>query len=217
MSETGYGDFEFERRFYVEDLPDLVLDDPTPTLIVQNYYLAQDGYAIRVRAQASGVRLLLNGTEDINAILEEYAEHFDFCAITVKGPMNSGTRYEAERELDITMGLNLLQRGDHRIIKNRYALWLDTDGWVIDVFGGENSPLVIAEVERGSPVTDLTIPTFCVSEVTEDRRFSNETLSRATFGQWVEEYSVELETLGPTFVETLGTNTYTPRDDKPMS
>ena len=34
MSETGYGDFEFERRFFVRGLPDAVRDDPTPTLIV---------------------------------------------------------------------------------------------------------------------------------------------------------------------------------------
>jgi len=208
VSETGYGDFEFERRFYVEELPAMVLEDPSPTLIVQNYYLAQDGYAIRVRAQAAGVRLLMTGDEDINEILEAHSDKFDFCAITVKGPMNSGTRYEAERELDISMGLNLIKRGANRIIKNRYSLWLDADGWVIDVFGGKNHPLMIAEVERGGPVTDLTIPNFCVSEVTEDKRFSNETLSHTPFIECAEDYGVELETSGPVFVQSLGQNVH---------
>lgn len=53
-NDCGFGDFEFERRFYVEHLPSVVLDDPTPTLIVQSYYLAEQGHALRVRAQATG-------------------------------------------------------------------------------------------------------------------------------------------------------------------
>ncbi len=208
MSETGYGDFEFERRFYVETLPEVVMDDPTPTLIVQNYFLAQDGYAIRVRLQAPGVRLHMTGAEDIDALLEEHAGTFDFCAITVKGPMNNGTRYEAERELDITQGLNMLQRGTNRVIKNRYSVWLGSDGWVIDVFGGSNFPLLVAEVERGGPVTDLEIPSFCVSEVTEDKRFSNESLSHAPFAHWADQYGVELGGVGPVFLDSLGTNVF---------
>ncbi|WP_334169387.1 hypothetical protein [Timonella senegalensis] len=208
MSETGYGDFEFERRFYLEELPVVALDDPTPTLIVQNYFLSKDGYAIRVRASAQGVRLEHSGHEDIDAVLRTHAADFDFCAITVKGPMNAGTRYEAERELDISMGLNLLERGDNRIIKNRYSVWLDSDGWVIDVFGASNFPLIVAEVERGGPVTDLRIPSFCVSEVTEDRRFANESLAVVPFSQWAQDYGVELGTTGPVFMESLGTNVH---------
>jgi adenylate cyclase len=208
MSETGYGDFEFERRFYVEELPAVVMDDPTPTLIIQNYFLAQDGYALRIRAQAPGVRLVMDGTEDIDAILEQHTSAFDFCAMTVKGPMNSGTRYEAERELDVNVALNMLTRGSHRIIKNRYSVWLGTDGWVVDAFGGANFPLLVAEVERGSPVTDLSIPSFCVSEITEDKRFSNEALSHTPFGLWATQYGVELGAAGPTFMESLGANTF---------
>ena len=210
MSENGYGDFEFERRFYVETIPLLVMDDPTPSLIVQNYFLAEDGFGIRVRAQATGVHYDMDGHEPIDEILERHSAAFDFCAITVKGPMNAGTRYEAERELDISVGLNLLQRGRNRIIKNRYALWLGSDGWVVDVFGGTNYPLVIAEVERGGPVTDLSIPEFCVSEVTEDRRFANDSLAVRPFNTWAEEYGTELGTVGPVFMESLGTNTIEP-------
>jgi len=208
MSETGFGDFEFERRFYVETLPAVALDDPSPTLIVQNYFLSADGYAIRVRLSAQGIRLKNLGHEDISEVLREHASDFDFCAITVKGPMNAGTRYEAERELDISVGLNLLERGNNLIIKNRYSVWLDSDGWVIDVFGAHNFPLIVAEVERGGPVTDLAIPAFCVSEVTEDKRFSNEYLALTPFSQWAEEFGVQLGTTGPTFMQGMGTNTH---------
>ena len=46
MSDTGYGDFEFERRFWVRDLPRELLD-ASPALIVQSYFLADEGFAIR--------------------------------------------------------------------------------------------------------------------------------------------------------------------------
>lgn len=207
MGDQGYGDFEFERRFFVQDLPSVVLEDPSPNLIVQNYYLAKEGHAIRVRAQGPGVRLEMTGHEDVDHILKNYASAFDFCAITVKGPMIGGTRYEAEREIDLSVGLNMLALGGDPIIKNRYSLWLGTDGWVIDVFGGKNRPLIVAECERSGPVTDLSIPSFCTSEVTEDKRFSNESLSHTPFTAWSSSYRQLLEQEGPTFMQSLGTNT----------
>lgn len=155
MSDTGYGDFEFERRFFVRTPPAELLSEPDPVLIVQSYYLAQDGYALRLRVQASGVRLPLGPDADPLAVLEEVGDRFEFCAVTLKGPMNVGTRYEAEREIDVTVGTEMIRRGGHRIVKNRYSVWLGADGWVVDVFGGANAPLVIAECERSGPVTDV--------------------------------------------------------------
>ena len=91
--------------------------------------------------------------------------------------MNEGTRYEAERELDVSVGIELVRRGGARVAKTRHSVWLGDDGWVVDTFAGGNAPLMIAEVERGGPVTDLTIPAFCVTEVTSDPRFSNDALA----------------------------------------
>ena len=42
MSEQGYGDFEFERRFVARDVPADLLET-TPTLIVQSYLLSDEG------------------------------------------------------------------------------------------------------------------------------------------------------------------------------
>ncbi|SDD07706.1 CYTH domain-containing protein [Sanguibacter gelidistatuariae] len=207
MSDCGYGDFEFERRFFVDQLPPAALTEPDPMLIIQSYYLAAQGYAMRLRVQSSTVLLPLDGTEDDLAIMSDYASEFEFCAVTIKGPMNGGTRYEAEREIDVSVGLDMIRLGGARIIKNRYAMWLDGDGWVVDVFGGSNRPLIIAECERGGPVTDLTIPNFCVTEVTEDRRFSNESLSQNPYGTWAADYATELAVQGPRFLQGFGHNT----------
>jgi CYTH domain-containing protein len=205
-SDTGYGDFEFERRFFVRDRPAELLDEPDPVLIVQSYFLAQDGYALRLRAQAPGLRLDLGPDSDPVAVLDEVVDAVDFCAVTLKGPMNVGTRYEAEREIDPIVGVQMIRRGGHRVVKNRYSVWLGADGWVIDVFGGENSPLVIAECERAGPVTDLQIPAFCVTEVTDDPRFANDGLAKNPYRRWAESFADELARTGPRFLQDFGHN-----------
>ncbi|GEL96217.1 hypothetical protein [Cellulomonas composti] len=207
MSDETYDerrpDFEFERRFWVRELP-TDLHDATPTLIVQSYYLADEGYALRVRAQTSGAAAPIDaGTTPLDA-LERYEHLVDFCALTVKGPMNSGTRYEAERELDVAVGLQLIRRGGARIVKTRHSVWIGADGWVVDVFAGPNAPLVVAEVERGSPVVDLGVPAFCESEVTDDPRFSNDALARTPYGPWAADFEAELARIGPRFLPGMG-------------
>lgn len=203
VSDTGYGDFEFERRFWVRDLPVDLLDE-TPTTIVQSYFVADEGYALRVRVQTSGGAPVLDPALAPLEVLEAYGDRFDFCAVTVKGPMNSGTRYEAERELDVAVGLQLVRRGGLRVAKTRHSVWLGDDGWVVDVFAGANAPLVVAEVERGGPVTDLVVPAFCVTEVTDDPRFGNDGLARTPYGAWAHDFERELAATGPQFLTGLG-------------
>lgn len=204
-SDTGFGDFEFERRFFARDVPADLLEG-RPALLVQSYFLADEGYALRVRAQAPNVGPVLALGDDELVLLERNVEAVDFCAVTVKGPMVEGTRYEAEREIDVAVGVELIRRGGDRVAKLRHAVWLGEDGWVIDVFGGANAGLVIAEVERGGPVVDLAIPTFCVTEVTADPRLSNDSLARRPFAGWAQDYLAELDRIGPTFLSGFGHN-----------
>ena len=44
--------FEYERRFYCTSIPDHLLADEKPTLIVQSYFVHEDNYALRIRLQA---------------------------------------------------------------------------------------------------------------------------------------------------------------------
>ena len=131
----------------------------------------------------------------------------DFCAITVKGPMNEGTRYEAERELDVSVGLELVRRGGARVAKTRHSVWLGDDGWVIDTFAGGNAPLVVAEVERGGPVTDLTDPGLLrhrgdVRPPVLERRARRPPVRHVGRGRTRR----ELAATGPRFLQSLGHN-----------
>lgn len=204
MSESDIGDFEFERKFFLRDLPAVAASDPSPTLIVQAYLFAADGYAVRIRVQQPA-------PTDLGAGLDTFLQDLhdeSIGTMTAKGPAVGGTRYEAERQLDPLVAAEIVRRAEHVVAKIRYSMWLGEDGWIVDRFLGGNAPLVLAEVERGGPVVDLAIPAFCVSEVSEDDRFRNEYLAFQPFGSWVDAYQQELARRGPMFVGSLGENRF---------
>jgi adenylate cyclase len=204
MSESGVGDFEYERKFFVREFPAVAASDPTPALIVQAYLFAADGYAVRVRVQGPApVDLGTTPGELVETLGDE-----SIGTMTAKGPAVGGTRYEAERELDPLVAGQIVRRAEHVVTKVRYSVWLGEDGWIIDRFLGSNAPLVLSEVERGGPVVDLAIPSFCATEVSEDDRFRNEYLAHQPFGGWADVYRRELDVQGPTFVDTLGRNQF---------
>ena len=200
-------DFEFERRFFCRNLPRELLGESRPTLIVQSYYVHEDNFALRVRLQGrvNPVIPMTARTDALHTLLEE-SDHFDAASLTAKGPSVGGTRYEAERTIDPGIALELILRGGIPIVKNRYGVWLDEDWWNLDVFGDGNAPLVVAEVERTGPVTDLTIPDFCATEITDDPRFSNDGLADHPFGNWAADFDRELKASGPRFLTNFDGN-----------
>lgn len=204
--EEEHKDFEFERRFFCRNLPEKLTSGETPTLIVQSYYVHEDNYALRIRLQADDHELDMNSKTDALHTLLETGDHFTAASMTAKGPSVGGTRYEAERAIDIGIAQELMLRGGSPIVKNRYGIWLDEDWWNLDVFGGENAPLVVAEVERSGPVTDLTIPDFCLTEITDDPRFSNDGLANKPFSLWADDFDRELTESGPHFMSNFGHN-----------
>ncbi len=198
--------FEYERRFYCTHIPQFVLDSENPTLIVQSYFVHEDNYALRIRLQAKNVRLEMSENIDPISVLARYRDSFTTAFLTAKGPSVGGTRYELENEIDPDVASELVFRGGTAIIKNRYNVWLGEDGWNIDVFGADNYPLKIAEVERHNPVTNLVIPSFCTTEITDQTRFSNDGLASKPFKSWADDYAAELEKVGPLFLDSFGPN-----------
>ena len=204
MSDSDFGEFEFERKFFVRDFPAVAAADPSPTLIVQAYLFAADGYAVRVRLQGPAPAEL---DTDLTKLVTSLGDDA-LGTMTAKGPAAGGTRYEAERALDPLVAGQIVARADHVVLKFRTSVWLGEDGWVIDRFLAGNAPLVLAEVERNGPVVDLAIPSFCTTEVSEDDRFRNEYLASRPFGTWAEAYYRELGARGPRFLDNLGQNQF---------
>jgi CYTH domain-containing protein len=206
FSGNELNDFEYERRFFCRHMPQELDDGDAPTLIIQSYYVHADNYALRVRLQSHTLRIDMSASSNPITILDTHRDAFSEAFVTVKGPSIGGTRYEAEREIDVHIGAELIKRGGSVIIKNRYSAWIGEDGWSIDVFGGANAPLIVAEAERSGPVTNLIIPSFCVTEITDQARFSNDGLAAKPFSSWAHDFDAKLASSGPHFEEVFGRN-----------
>lgn len=204
------GDFEYERRFYCREFPVELRDENPPALIVQSYYVHSDNFALRVRLQSNTATVNMSEETDALAIVDRWRASFTQAFVTVKGPMANGTRYEAERSINPDIAIELVRRGGTPLIKNRYSVWLNEDGWSIDIFGGRNHPLIVAEVERSSPVTELEIPWFCTTEITADPRFANDALADRPFADLRTDFESELATQGPHFSKDFGHNRHIP-------
>jgi CYTH domain-containing protein len=54
----------------------------------------------------------------------------------------------------------------------------------VDQFHGENSGLVLAEIELENPGQDVPLPDWIAGEVSGDSRYSNASLVRYPYSQW---------------------------------
>lgn len=203
-SEFDVNDFEFERKFWVQRFPEVVLSEPSATLIVQNYLVSDNGTALRVRIAANLIPNELSFHVDGSAyseseVVDRFRDRFNFASVGVKGAPVGGTRYEKEMTVDVNEALRLVKAQGYLVAKQRYGVFDSGDGWNIDVFCGDNYPLMIAECERSGPVVNLNIPAFCTAEVTDKLRFTNDSLARMPFSQWANEFLIEFSQNGPQF------------------
>jgi CYTH domain-containing protein len=210
-SEKVFDDFEFERRFFCQKVDNKYYEGAENLLMIQSYFLSNDGYSIRIRIQAKDANLAMSEGLDALEVTKRFENNFSYAFCTLKGPAVGGTRYESEMEIDVNVAIEMIRRNPgNALVKNRYYAWIGEDGWVLDVFGGKNSPLVIAECERSTPVTNLKIPAFCTSEITDEKRFGNDALVNHPFSYWSEEFYKQLQTDGAKFSEFFGENIFLP-------
>lgn len=204
-------EFEFERKFLVSTLPEEVRIHGSRQVIVQAYVFAEEGYAVRLRItfpDSEAELLPFNDAEDYLGAYERRVlarmlqkTQQATASMAVKSPSVTAERYEMEVAVDVSVATQILRRCPTIILKNRYSLWIHEDGWEFDVFAGQNEGLIIAECERITPVVNLKIPEFCVTEVSDDLRFTNDYLSKKPWRQWAQSYAIELSARGPHFMD----------------
>ncbi len=146
---------EIERKFLVERPPDW-LDRCDSHRIEQGYLALEADGEVRLRRTDSGRAVL-----------------------TVKRG-RGGTRIEEEMDLDAEAFKRLwpLTEG-RRIAKRRYLARRPEAGYEIDVYEGELSGLVIAEVEFSSESERdrFEPPAWVTAELTGDHRYENRSLA----------------------------------------
>lgn len=153
---------EIERRFLVrKDIRPLCRDG---VRIVQGYLPRSGDSTVRVRVAG------------------------DTATLAIKSRKTGPCREELEYPLGLEFAWKLLRHscGGRVIRKTRYRHCQDGLCWEIDVFGGENTGLVIAEIELSDPEQCFPLPDWIGAEVTAVRAYSNSSLSRAPIRRWVD-------------------------------
>lgn len=144
---------EIERKFLVEG--DFPRSDSTK-LIVQGYFTTVTKNELRVRF------------ED------------DDCSLAQKIRLDSTTAEEITCVIPPAIGYELLSLCTQGTIirKRRHNVFHEGHLWDVDEFEGENSGLVIAEIELSSQEEEIRLPLWVGREVTERPEFKNEALFR---------------------------------------
>lgn len=151
---------EIERKFLV--LPERLPLLPEGTRICQGYIPTLNRTTVRVRL--SGTRAFL----------------------TLKGPSSGLSRSEFEYEipaLDAEQMIDQLCAGG-TVDKMRYEIMHEGMVWELDVFLGENSSLIVAEIELLHEDQPFAVPDWIGEEVSTDPRYSNLALLLTPFNRW---------------------------------
>ena len=96
------------------------------------------------------------------------------------------SRYEFEQRIPVDDALELLGMCvGNRIEKVRHLV-PDGEGhtWEVDVFGGANAGLTVAEIELQDGNEPIALPAWVGREVTGDARYYNSALAIKPYGEW---------------------------------
>lgn len=108
--------------------------------------------------------------------------------ITVKGMGNASgtTRFEWEKEIPINEAENLLLLCEPTIVEKIRHIVLANNNlyFEVDVFLGENSGLIIAEIELPQENTEFMKPSWLGKEVTGQIKYYNASLAKKPFAKW---------------------------------
>jgi len=105
--------------------------------------------------------------------------------LTVKGLTVGATRLEFEYEIPRRDAEAMLDICEKPLIeKTRYTMAAGGFVWEVDVFGGENQGLIVAEVELESEDQAFPRPDWVGDEVTGDPRYFNSNLIKSPYTKW---------------------------------
>jgi len=153
---------EIERKFLVLS-NDFLNETYVEKRIVQAYLNSDPERAVRIRIKGDKGYLTIKG----------------------KGNETGTTRLEWETEIPVADADKLLLLCEEGLIeKTRYEIKIGKHLFEVDVFGGENKGLILAEIELKSEDEIFVKPYWIGQEVTNDERFYNAYLSNRPFRSW---------------------------------
>jgi CYTH domain-containing protein len=153
---------EIERKFLVTST-EFLSESIRSNRIVQGYLNSNPERTVRIR---------IKGTQG-------------FITIKGKGNESGTTRFEWEKEIEVTEAEQLLLLCEDGVIdKVRYEIPSGKHLYEVDVFEGDNMGLIIAEIELNDENESFEKPNWLGEEVTGDDRYYNASLSVSSYKNW---------------------------------
>ena len=153
---------ETERKFLVKD-GTYKAEATESHRLTQGYICRDHGRTVRVRLWDDKAFLTIKGSGDAKGM----------------------SRYEWEKEISVSDAKELFLLCQSGIIdKTRYMVPYDGKVFEVDEFYGENSGLVVAEIELSSEDEAFSRPEWLGEEVTGDRRYYNSMLTMSPYSTW---------------------------------
>jgi CYTH domain-containing protein len=151
---------EIERKFLVDR-------DILTSIKPDKSYSIQQGYLLNTAEKVVRVRL---------------TNHAAF--ITIKGANVGAIRPEFEYSIPKDDALKMLNMCDSFIEKTRLEIEYKGHTWEVDLFGGTNEGLIVAEIELKSEDEFFFKPDWVKSEVTCDSKYYNNNLLTNPYSMW---------------------------------
>lgn len=106
--------------------------------------------------------------------------------INIKSAVIGTHRLEYEYEIPLSDAKEILDELCHKplIEKQRHYITHANNIWEIDEFMGENSGLIVAEVELSEIGENFDRPSWIGAEVTHDLRYYNNSLCQNPYANW---------------------------------
>lgn len=110
----------------------------------------------------------------------------DQAYLTLKGKSKGLVRPEFEYSIPLSDAQQILEELHQGplIEKVRYRLTHHNLVWEVDEFLGDNTGLILAEVELSDPLQPVDLPQWIDQEVTDDARYYNSNLINHPYRQW---------------------------------
>ena len=153
---------EIERKYLVNKILWKELHNPVDASFIQQAYLSTDPKcSVRIRI-ADGKAL-----------------------ITIKGESRAISREEFEYSIPLKDGLEIIRlAGTPVIVKRRYVIKYQGYNWEVDEFLGDNTGLILAEVELRADTENPQWPEWIDKEVSGDPRYFNLQLAINPINNW---------------------------------
>ena len=153
---------EIERKFLVKNL-DFKTESFEKKYIKQGYLNSNKNRTVRIRVSD------------------------DKAFITIKGKSNTAgtSRFEWEKEIPFSEAVELLVLCEPYLIeKQRYLIKKGIHTFEVDLFLGDNSGLIVAEIELSAESEGFEKPTWLAKEVTGELKYYNSSISKLPFKDW---------------------------------